>query len=117
MTHAKLAKLWDTQLRNEGALVVPIVGGAMQRPGLPDRWVCHRRWCGWIEYKTGRVADSQIAVMREIWQHGGVALVVRPRTIESPNGEILAQYEKMQGVVDLLNQATGKICKNDPGYF
>ena len=117
MTHAKLAKLWDTQLRAEGALVVPIVGGAMQRPGLPDRWVCHRRWCGWIEYKTGRVADIQIAVMHEILRHGGLVFVVRPHTIESPSGEILATYEKVQGVVALLEGATGKIFDGGGAHF
>src|SRR4051812_40862088 len=63
---------WSGWLEQAGALVVPIVGGAMQRPGLPDRYVAHCRFAGWVEGKRDarQLTDAQRIVMRDLARRG-----------------------------------------------
>lgn len=50
-TESEMTRRITKTLTNAGALVIPIVGGQMQRPGLPDRMIIHRIWSGFIEAK------------------------------------------------------------------
>ena len=66
-------------LRRAGALVVSIVGGPMQRPGLPDRLVIHRAFSGFIEAKlaSGKLSTAQQLVRRECLERGFPHVVMR----------------------------------------
>lgn len=73
------------ELRQLGASVYVAVGGIYSRPGWPDRWIGHRKWCGWIEFKReGEVPrPAQVICLSEIERAGGYCAVVTfPKTVE-----------------------------------
>lgn len=56
------------RLRLCGAKVVVIAGDSVYQPsGLPDRYLSHRRWHGWVEFKshTGSLNTQQRDHIRE----------------------------------------------------
>lgn len=47
-------------LTKQNALVLPIVGNRFAPPGWPDRYIAHRKWCGFIEFKGERTVVSPV---------------------------------------------------------
>ena len=72
VNESEFNRWWSRCLRAAGAKVVAIVGTGVQEPGLPDRYVCHRRWRGWIEGKKdgGKLSTAQVIFLREMTQRG-----------------------------------------------
>jgi len=68
-------------LEKEGAFVFNCHGGGMQRAGMPDIWVQHLKWDGWIELKTDRrkLESLQEVTIEKIRKRGGCAQVWRLR--------------------------------------
>ena len=66
-------------LKKVNAKVYPIVGHERQPPGLPDRYIVHRRWSGWLEMKRGQggVRTDQRVVMKDFLTRGVTAFIVR----------------------------------------
>lgn len=64
MTESEWTRQIDKQLEDLNAVVIRIVGGMMQAPGLPDRCVWHSRWHGWLEFKGERTPLSTIQKKR-----------------------------------------------------
>jgi len=50
-------------LKSKGAVVYNIHGHAMQQRGIPDLYVAHWRWQGWLELKTG---NNKLSTLQEI---------------------------------------------------
>ena len=61
-----------------------VVGSKMQEPGWPDRYVVHKRWHGWIEFKHGsnRLSEIQRAVCTDLDRCGVNVLIGRIRPNE-----------------------------------
>jgi hypothetical protein len=66
-------------LESAGAFVFNCHGSQMQRSGMPDLWVQHQIWCGWIELKTENTALEPIQeiTIEKIRRRGGSAQVWR----------------------------------------
>lgn len=86
------------RLRAVNAEVVAFVGSTMQKSGVPDRYVCHTKFRGWLEMKRNnkRLRTNQRILMTRLNERGDVSLVVRYRDneieIEDPaTGERLVE--------------------------
>lgn len=88
-----------------GALTFAVVGSTMQRAGWPDRWILHRDWTGWLEFKAhdGSVSAVQrttLAGMND--RRPGTAYVVR---FGPPGKPLLGRVETENS--DVLSPWTG----------
>ena len=120
--------------------VVAMVGSMRQKAGLPDRYVCHTRFRGWLEFKLGdrRLTTTQHILMKRLLERGDTCLVVRYRKkgtieIESLSRKILVYQDitvlhTLQRTIDkaavgrellnLLTKADGnKLTKNLKKYI
>lgn len=73
-----------------------MVGSSMQQAGLPDRYVCHKKFRGWIEFKKddNKLSKLQYLTLESLVERGDTALVIRYRNdelmhIENYKGELL----------------------------
>jgi len=66
-------------LRCCNTMVLPVVAGRMMPAGWPDRYVAHRAWSGWIEFKAdaGRLSDIQLHVIEGLRTRGVNVVVAR----------------------------------------
>ncbi len=66
------------QLQKEGALVFNMCGGGFQTSGIPDLYVAHMRWTGWLELKVkGKLSDPQKRVLSKLVHRRVPAFVMR----------------------------------------
>lgn len=72
------------------------VGSTMQGSGIPDRYICHKKFRGWIEFKKDdyKLSKLQKLTLQSLHERGDVALVIRYRNdelmhIENYKGELL----------------------------
>jgi hypothetical protein len=76
--------------------VFAIVAHKFQEPGWPDRYVHHRYWHGWLEFKgehTRLDKKQRIIIARLNERVPDSAFVVRwPDRIEDEEGELLATF-------------------------
>lgn len=81
MLEAAFTRWFCGELKKVNAYVVALVGSQMQEAGLPDRYACHARWRGWLEFKrdSNPVTGKQRAVLKALSDRGAEALVVRYR--------------------------------------
>jgi hypothetical protein len=88
---------WTRRICNEmkacNALVFACVGGPMQEPGWPDRYVHHTYWSGWLEFKGVRttVKLKQKIILRKLGRCGYVAR--QPNRIETADGKLVALFD------------------------
>lgn len=87
-------------LTSERAYTFNVHGHAMQKSGLPDLYVAHTIWTGWLELKTkgGRYSPIQIAESLKLIRCGvpvfGLRLERGDVMIQQMHdGEILARFE------------------------
>lgn len=79
-TETKLTRELCRALEKLGALTLSLTASRYQQPGWPDRWVCHRAFTGWLEFKgpDTQVTPLQLERMRQINERSpGSAFVVR----------------------------------------
>jgi len=118
------------RLTRVNAYCVPIVASGMQQSGLPDRYVCHHKFRGWLEFKKGdgRLSEAQRLTIKSLQERGDVAFVVRAYRgtwvfAEDITGEVLAQVEYVKllsladpdcglALVDFLISAREKVRHN-----
>lgn len=60
MKEVNFQKILVTAFRQAGAIVFNIHGHAMQIAGIPDLYVAHKIWTGWLELKTGENATTKL---------------------------------------------------------
>jgi len=84
------------EIQRVNGVTLAIVASAMQRSGLPDRYVCHKKFRGWLEFKKddGRLSTAQRITLNKLEANGDTCLVVRYRyndmlEIETVNGRTL----------------------------
>ncbi len=78
MTESEVTRAMDLASQAVGGMAVPIVGGLMQRAGLPDRRYEHLLWSGWVEWKrdTGELSGLQRKFLRDCIRMRSPALSV-----------------------------------------
>lgn len=66
-------------LERVNGYTLAFVGHRMQQSGVPDRYICHRKWHGWVEFKANErvVMTNQRVVMQNLLDRGDHVLVVR----------------------------------------
>jgi len=66
-------------LTKHNAKVIAFVGSTMQRSGLPDRYICHNKFRGWVEFKKdkGKLTVGQRLFMQGLQDRGDNCGVVR----------------------------------------
>lgn len=77
-------KQFCLELENCGAFIIPYVASKYNRPGVPDRFITHRLWNGWIEFKDAKtqITDLQKWTLSQLRYRGCNAVVLRfPNTI------------------------------------
>ncbi len=129
----KLKKVLESQC----AFVINFHGHSLQRSGLPDLEVIHKRWVGFLELKMNKNGASplQKSVAAAIELRGTPVYVFRcvehrvtgmytsvidpplVYTIEDFEGNIIADVDKLKGLLDILaglsTQLVGPaICKS-----
>ena len=84
------------EIKGLNGLVFAIVASERQEPGWPDRFICHRRWNGHIEFKGRKtpIGGKQKLILRRLRERGANACITRyPDRIETPDGELIARFD------------------------
>ena len=98
MTESKFTVWFCKQLKNIGAITLTFVGGNVkQQSSLPDRYICHSKFRGWVEFKAekGKLMMGQKLMLKALDDRGDTAVVCRWRKtkndilIEDYNGNLL----------------------------
>lgn len=68
-------------LEGVGAWIMNVHGHRFQKSGIPDLYVAHNQWTGWVEFKvgSGKPTDLQIMKMKDLLVRNVPAFVVRLR--------------------------------------
>ena len=84
-------------LTKHNAKIVAFVGSTMQATGITDRYICHNKFRGWVEFKKdkGKLSVGQRLFMQGLQDRGDTCGVVRywsaenSITIENIDGDEL----------------------------
>lgn len=111
MKEAEFTSITCRAFEKLNAVIIPIVQGKESKPGVPDRFIAHTYWQGFIEFKghATKIRPIQSIVLRELKKRGVNAFVVRAGmdeqailpSIEDENGVWIADFENTK---DLLNK-------------
>jgi len=97
------------ELERCNAVVFACVAHKMQAPGWPDRWVCHRRWRGWLEFKgdNTRLTALQRKRIRDLndRQPGSAFVVRHPNRIEDCDGNLIATFNSAIELLTIVQRA------------
>ena len=122
MKESKFQKQVKKQLENQGAFVINLHGHMMQRAGLPDLFVLHRKWDGFLELKVeqNKTSAVQRIVAAKIELRGMPIYVLRCRemnltdiglndeiigykyTLENFEGKNISQFDDLSELLSRL---------------
>jgi hypothetical protein len=65
-------------LRNQNAIIIPMIAGMHGMTGVADKYFCHRYWRGWVELKAAdqRLTQAQIDFVRLVVERGDNAAAI-----------------------------------------
>jgi len=99
-------------LKKCNAVIFACVAQAMQEPGWPDRWICHRRWRGWLEFKGVNTRLSAIQRKKiddlNARQPGSAYVVRQPGIVEDTKGNELARFTTAVELLKILEELTNE---------
>ncbi len=116
MKETNFQKILVKSLRECGTVVFNIHGHSMQVAGIPDLYIAHKIWSGWLELKTGNnpVTKLQQHTLKQLYDWGINAYILvgnKPRIIvKLYSGEIVGHISFMSNDIDgiaFLNQLKG----------
>jgi len=93
-------------LRECGAVVFNIHGHAMQVAGIPDLYIAHPVWTGWLELKTGnnpatKLQSSTLKRLIDCGVHAYILVANKPRMVlKCYDGEIIGYIPFMTNDID-----------------
>jgi hypothetical protein len=101
LNESELTRRLCAELKRFNAVTYTISGGSeFMRPGMPDRFLAHRRVCGgaWLEFKASgaKCSTVQREVLREMRERGVNAFVARhgeKSGIEDEHGNLLCTWD------------------------
>ncbi len=116
MKETNFQRVLVKSLRECGVVVFNIHGHAMQVAGIPDLYVAHTIWSGWLELKTGNnpVTKLQQHTLKQLYDCNINAYILvgnKPRIIvklysEETVGHISFMTNNIDGI-GFLNQLKG----------
>jgi len=109
MGESKDTRALCEQLTKCNAYVVSLVASTRQQAGLPDRYVHHAQWCGWLEFKgpnTPTTLNQTLTLEHFNKRRPNTAFIVRlPNTIETPRNVFICTFDgTAQGLLDTLER-------------
>ncbi len=113
MKESNFQKILVKSLRECGTVVFNIHGHAFQVAGIPDLYVAHKIWSGWLELKTGNNPATKLQqhTLKQLYDcHINAYILVgnKPRIIvKLYDGEIVGDISFMSNDIDgisFLNQ-------------
>ena len=99
------------ELRGLGALILPIVGSTNQFAGVPDFYMSHAKWQGFIEMKGEftTLRAIQIKVMSDLIKTGTSCYVVRyPNQLQTYKGDPIAEFTDGIDLLEKLKKFSEK---------
>lgn len=99
-TESQWTKKVCEELRKCNALVFSLVAQRAGEAGWPDRYVCHKLWNGWLEFKgkATKLKQKQACMIRELnVRQPGSAFIIRPYEDSSSaksNGGIIEDHRE-----------------------
>ena len=113
MKESNFQSLLVRSLRESGAIVFNIHGHAMQMAGIPDLYVAHSIWKGWLELKTGnnpvtKLQQHTLKKLHDCEVNAYVLVANKPRMIiklheETIVGHISFMTNNIDGI-EVLNK-------------
>lgn len=85
------------ELRKCNALVFSLIAQRAGEAGWPDRYVCHKLWSGWLEFKGNatKLKRKQAFVIRELnVRQPGSAFIIRKDGSKDDGGGIIEDHEE-----------------------
>jgi len=109
MKETNFQRILSTSLKQAGAIVFNIHGHSMQVAGIPDLYVAHKTWTGWLELKTGtnKVTLLQQHTLRRLEATGVNVFILTER---KPKILVKDSYETMIGQLPFM---TNKLDGNE----
>jgi len=88
-------------LKRVGAVCIPLVGNAYAGAGWPDRYIAHKSFRGFVEFKSnaGRLRSEQLITCLSLQQCGVVVFIGRIKD----DGFFLLQRLNRSGVGEILS--------------
>ena len=124
LREGKFCKRLKDVLENQCAWVFNIHGHGMQKSGVPDLHIVHRRWAGYLELKAEKNKPSQLQrrqghLLRErhypCWVFRCVDTVLDGYgppcwryTLEDFEGNAVATVPNLEGLIDVLVELRDK---------
>lgn len=97
MTESEWTRLVCEEMSRCNTIIFPCVASKMQAAGWPDRWVCHKLWCGWLEFKGENtlltVKQHHIIYSLNKRQPCSAFVVRWPNRIENEEGELITHFD------------------------
>jgi len=87
-------------LRNCNAIVLAFAGSKFQIPGIPDTYVAHSKWVGWIEFKGAKtkIDIKQTQLIKMLKYREVSAFIVRePNIICDAQGAVITTFIEGSG--------------------
>lgn len=107
MKETNFQKILVASFRSCGAIVFNLHGHSMQVAGIPDLYVAHTIWSGWLELKTGTnpLSKLQERTMRGLESTKGInAFVLTERKpkilVKNSYGDILSHIPFISNTID-----------------
>ena len=84
-SEATFTKYFCKRIEAINGLVFSVVGSSMQQAGWPDRYICHPKWRGWVEFKAtkGQLRKLQRKRLQDLYIRGANALVCKVCDIDN----------------------------------
>jgi len=108
MTETKWTKRVCEELRRCNTQVVSLHGGSVyQTTGIPDRYIIHTVWNGWLEFKGPSTKlkgiQARFIKLHELKWPTTAYVVREPDRIEDSQGELLMRFDGTgKGLLDTL---------------
>lgn len=105
MPEIKFTRKICKELERVNGMIIPYVASMRNMPGVPDRYLVHKHWSGWLEFKGvhTKLQLNQKLVMRKMRERGCPAFVVRePGVVETEEGEILGEFVNVTQLIQIL---------------
>ena len=112
MTESELTRKLCRALEAQGAICIPLVGGAMSMPGVPDRFIAHKAIPGgmFVEFKVegGCIDARQAHVINGLRERG-----VRVEVVVIRAGEFALfgewEWRKWGEFLDIINKGKSNV--------
>ncbi len=97
MKETNFQRILTTAFKQSGATVFNIHGHGMQVAGIPDLYIAHSIWTGWLELKTGtnkatRLQLKTLRCLSDAHVNAYILIEIKPRMVVKDSLENIIGY-------------------------